>query len=333
MIRLVTGNPGAGKTYHAVRHMVNEYFTYDKDSDMYFKKKEKKDVTIFANIEGLQLDHIDLKEAIERSGKGVEGFFTEGYQKQISKKYKKIVYIIDECQRYFPKRFKETETMFYFEYHRHLGHDIYLISQDRFRVCREISSLADFEIRAVKRTLSIFGEMKYNVLSDGEIIDRKVVKPNKRIFKLYKSMVATENEKIKNPFLKYIIVPILSLAISIPIFLHLLKPSESNAKQTESTEILAPQPGQREKNKIKNKKTYKKNGPVDRWVRAKGVVHIDNVVYRILDPDTNELLPPSMIKYPKKMIGRDCFLYMPVEEKEEKIDSFNNRYYARQNKY
>lgn len=208
-IRLITGIPGSGKTYFAVKHLADNYCTYDKESNEYTLKK---DVTIITNIDSLILPHINLDEAIKSSGQGVAGFFTVEYQEKISRKYSSIVYLIDEAQRWFPRRNKLTsDTWYYFEYHRHLGHDVYIVTLDRKLVAENITLLVEYEIRAAKRLTSIMGELRYLVKSDGEIIDRKSIKPLKSVFNLYKSMDGKETEKIKNPLRKIAIALIIAI--------------------------------------------------------------------------------------------------------------------------
>jgi len=201
-IRLITGVPGAGKTYLAVNHLVSNYCVYDKDFDDY--KLKDSSTTIITNIDSLTLPHISLSDAITKSGLTLETFFTKDYQEKISKKYSHIIYLIDEAQRFFPRKNRiNAETWFYFEYHRHLGHDIYIITQDRKLIAENIQLLVEIETRATKRILSVAGELRYLVKSDGEIIDRKVLRRQKKIYNLYKSMDAKETEKLKNPLLKY----------------------------------------------------------------------------------------------------------------------------------
>ena len=194
-IRIITGAPGGGKTFYAVKHLRDNYLTK--------AGKVKKGHTIISNVEGLKVPHIDLDEAIKASKKDVNGFFTVDYQKKITEKYPGIVYMIDEAQKYFHKRFYDKESFFYFQYHRHIGHDIYLICQSSVSIPTDLRVLAEHEIHAVPRMLSIFGEFKYRVISGNQTVDHKMLRKNKAVFRLYKSMDYNESEKIRNPFIKY----------------------------------------------------------------------------------------------------------------------------------
>ena len=159
-IWLFTGGLGSGKSYLTVVTLAKTYFDYNKETG-YFKKKEQyKDLQIISNIEGLQLDHISLDKAINASGLTLKQFFTVDYQQKILRKYKRILYVIDEVQGIFRKRFYDDDVFFFFEKSRHDGFDFYLITQNKYRIPREISDLAETEIRAIKRTLLIAGELK-----------------------------------------------------------------------------------------------------------------------------------------------------------------------------
>lgn len=204
-IQFITGAIGGGKTYYAVSEILEKHFKYNKKTDQY---ENTSGYTIISNIDGLTLGHLDLNAVIEKSGKGVKGFFKKDFQTKIAEKYPKIVYAIDEAQAIFDKRFYDKETFFYFQYHRHIGAaeaDIYILSQDRSLVAREIRILAEYEIRAVKRSLSLVGELKYNVLSDGVIVDRKIKKISKKVYNCYRSTANAQTKKIINPFRKYLV--------------------------------------------------------------------------------------------------------------------------------
>lgn len=215
-IRLITGVPGSGKSYYAVHHLLKTYFKFDSKIDEWIPVS---DFVIFTNIDQLTLPHVDIEDACKKSGLTVEQFFTVEYQEKIKSKYPHIVYLIDEAQRFFPYRNKiNKNTWFYFEYHRHLGHDIYIITQDKRLVANNITLLAETEIRAAKRTFSVFGEFRYLIKADNDIVDRFTVKPSKRVFNVYKSFDSKTSEKIINPYRKYIIFCLVSICVLFYFF-------------------------------------------------------------------------------------------------------------------
>lgn len=201
-IKLITGIPGSGKSYYAVHHLLKNYFIWNESLQQY-QPKEK--ITIITNIDSLTLDHINLDLAIKESGKTLYEFFTVPFQEKIQKKYPKIIYLLDEAQRFFPYRDKiPKETCFFFEYHRHLGVDVYIITQDKKLVSQNVTLLIENEIHAIRRSLSIMGEFRYLIKSGQEIQDRFTLRKDQKVFRVYKSMDKKEIEKVSNPFMKYI---------------------------------------------------------------------------------------------------------------------------------
>ena len=198
-VRIIEGVPGSGKTYYAVHHVADTYF--EKQSDGRYELV--KEVEIITNIDSFQPEHLDLKVLIKDAG-GVKHFFAESYQKELTQKIgKPIVYIIDEAQKYFRKGARDLDDVYsYFEYHRHFGHDVYLITQNSKKLPPDIALLCEYIIVAAPRTRSVLGEFKYKWLSDGELLQREAFRPDSGVFALYKSMDSKESEKIKNPIMR-----------------------------------------------------------------------------------------------------------------------------------
>jgi hypothetical protein len=323
-IRLITGVLGAGKTYLAVNHIAETYFDYDSSSDLYKKKPEYSDLTIISNIDGLLLDHIPLDLALQKSNKTIETFFTTSNQEKIGKKYPKIIYFIDEAQQYFRNRFYNNDVFAYFEYCRHLGHDIYLITQHRKKLAWDIQDLAEYELRAVPRTLSFAGELKYNMIVNGDIVERKGVKPKKRIYQLYKSMNIKETEKQKKPLIKYIAVPLFLLIPSswflISQFQKKLDPPPENKNIHTQSEIKTP---------IQTVNTPKNSEPIifpsDVWISIDGVIKINNRIYKVLDPITGELVSITSLTVPVRIQAGKVQVRMPldyvIQKRESETDS------------
>lgn len=307
-IRLITGVPGAGKTYLALKTLLDDYFKWDKKEKGFVPKKE---ITIITNIDSLDLDHINLDDAIRASKKNIEGFFSVEYQEKITNKYKRIVYVIDECQRFFDRRFYNKDVFYYFEYHRHLGHDIYLVTQDRMKIAKDISLLCETEIRAVKRTLAIAGEFKYNVLSDGIIIDRKICKPKKYIFALYRSSSGKESKKIKNPVIKILVVVTVMCAVSFWCLKNRLW-AHVQEKPTEQIRSDIISKGHNQTEIVETKKL----NPIDdyRWYRLQGTAFINGQLTHILDPETNLLIHPSESRFRLKITPKHkVYAHLPPD--------------------
>lgn len=227
-IKIVTGVPGAGKSYYIVNHIAENYC--EKFGDTFKLKPGYKIVT---NVEGLLLDVDDFDQVVERAG-GVKKFFNVKVQEEITEKYKKenikIVYIIDEAQSYFDRRFYDKEVFFFFQKHRHMGLDIYLLTQHSNLLPKDLIQLSEFEIRAVPRSVS-FGNFCYAKKVCNQKINTIMIRRKKHIFALYKSMSQRETEKIKNPFLKWLVILPLLIVFSIFSVIKQFSPEKVEASQ------------------------------------------------------------------------------------------------------
>lgn len=216
MIVLLTGVPGSGKSYMAVK-MISDLL-------------KNKDNVVLSNIENFRIDrwklyrdyqinrisdttfisiesgeYIDITKELTHLG---SSFFNyNNIKKYLSnEKFKnKNVYIfIDECQRFFPRWYKDTDVIYFFDYHRHLGINIYLISQSINKISPDIVALAEYELRAVPPSLKFKNMFVYKRIISGDIIGRQILKKDKRIFSLYKSF-DVNNDITKVPYFVYFI--------------------------------------------------------------------------------------------------------------------------------
>jgi len=217
MIVLYTGVPGSGKTYLAVKSIADllknpnnvvisnvEGFRFERFKLFRDYQIKKISDETFINVECGQ--YIDITKELVKRG---SSFFDYTQMKKFLEPFKdKNVFIfIDECQRYFPKWFKDSEVIYFFDYHRHLGLDIYLISQSSYKICPDIVHLTEYELRAVPSSLKFKNMFVYKRLINNDILGRQVLKRDKRIFSLYKSF-QVQNENIQMP----------KILFAIPVF-------------------------------------------------------------------------------------------------------------------
>lgn len=228
-LRVIDGVPGSGKTFYAVWHLALNYFKKDDKTGVY---ELSRDCIIITNIDGFKPDHINLNEEIDKAGAlalekiessdlsdrqkeaardkldPVAEFFSYEYQEQYKEGKPQIVYVIDEAQRFFRKglerALREKRVFDYFEYHRHWGQDIYLVTQNVKKLPSDIVYLPEYIITSLPRVRSIGIGFKYHWISSGEVIKKEVRRPDQGVFALYKSMDVAESEKITNPMLKTI---------------------------------------------------------------------------------------------------------------------------------
>lgn len=322
MIFIVTGKPGAGKTYLLLHLLTTLYYHFNDKLQKWIinlhpDEDNQKPYTIISNIEGLLLPHIDLDNYIKKCGVPVLKFFTEPYQKQIAEKYPNVIYIIDECQRYFDQKMNDTDCLYFFEHHRHLGIDIYLMAQTYERINRNIRGLEYKRYHAITRMMSLFGEFSYSIISDKEKVDTKIVRKNKKLFELYKSRERKEITKSKNPFIKYFIISIIVALLSLYFFKTTFLDSGKKKLEEKKKDIKTVQTlnKNQKQNNTKNKKEHEiPNDDIKYYYNLSTVsvynteTHKTKVMY--VDQKLNIMLPISIIKYP--IIQRSPGRYLVV---------------------
>jgi hypothetical protein len=212
-IVIITGAPGSGKTYYAVNHLLRKHFFYDKVLHEYMPKHR---LSLVTNIDSFRLDHVSLSEVLTRTP--LETFFTVEHQVEFLKERPGLVYIIDEVQQFFNVRFSCNEVLYFFEYHRHLGIDFYLICPDDENLARRLRTLAEFVIKAKNRSARVLSEFRYTKFIQGEKVGMVVLRPSLDVFRLYRSMMKSEGSKVKSFVRKYFVVAGVGM-IALPLCL------------------------------------------------------------------------------------------------------------------
>jgi zona occludens toxin (predicted ATPase) len=217
-IKHITGVPGTGKTYFAINDVILRYYKFS-DAHIewqYDDAKTKKPVLIYTNIENLKLTHINIDNYCSSHNIDVYTFFTTDYwEKHIEYSKYQIVVILDEAQRYFPSSFRLRGTpnpgenpLYWFQYHRHYGADVYVITQTYDAICRHVVQLAEYEIHAITKVYSVGNSFRYvfrTGLQPDDIVARKTLRYDKRVGMLYQSFMSdSDDSKRPKPLRKYI---------------------------------------------------------------------------------------------------------------------------------
>ena len=190
MITLVEGVIGSGKTYFVVFELLRKYFRWDENEVRYIPLSD--DVEIYTNIDGFV--HGKSLTMVLSSVGGVENFFTVPVQEKLTNS-KRHVYVIDEAQMYFGRKFYNKPVFDFFQWSRHFGIDMYLITQDVYSLVRELQNLNEHHIKVVRRSYSMLGEFRYNFMSGYDVIKRKTLRADPKVFKQFRSTL-TEGEGV-----------------------------------------------------------------------------------------------------------------------------------------
>ena len=220
MITLIEGMPRAGKTYYAVQDVLKKYYNFDEVSLKWVKKDENTEV--FSNVDRFLVSR-DLLVEIKKAG-GVKVFFSNDFQKVYSRE-KRHVYIIDEAQSpmFFHRKFIDIEVFYFFQYHGHFAIDIYLITQDVGSLARELQSINEYHIKAVRRSYAFGNEFRYNFMVGNEIFRKRVLKKDLRVFSAYRSTVDVAGQKGQSFSKRYYIYVIGFVFMAVIGFYVMLK--------------------------------------------------------------------------------------------------------------
>jgi len=202
-IELITGAPGTGKTYYSITRILDEFVG----------------LTLITNIDGIKLPHIGLQGMLDRAG-GVDAFFDYAYQEKLP--FRDVLYVLDEAQIFFPKKYYNERVFNYFQRHRHLGHHILLITQNSQIIPYQLVALCDFETYFMPQKISMIGELSYKTITPagGPPRDCPITRIRKRkdVFKYYKSTSSLSKVKISGIYTKRFVWLFIFLAVGVFFF-------------------------------------------------------------------------------------------------------------------
>jgi hypothetical protein len=240
MLRLVTGKPGSGKSYYAVSYLTKQYCEFDHISNEWVLKP---DYLVISNIDNLRVDHWNLQKLID--DKGLENIFSVDFVEPLAKQYKRIIFIVDECQRYFPAKLETklpNSVWFFFEYHRHYGIDLILCSQHASSVSRRIVNIAETYIEAAPQTLRLGSYFRYSLVdvTTGDKLSRSVIKPDPRVYLAYRSAnVDTGLERPKSYATRIAILGIVGVSAGLYAMVYVAKNVIGGAGSVSNTHSVA----------------------------------------------------------------------------------------------
>lgn len=238
MLELDYGVPGSGKSYKAV-NLIYQSFVNEKSEN--FNKYER----FYCNIaefkfdsfngQGLKLVPPDFIAKVSQLRLiAVAG----GSETEILKKAREFdlldcLIVWDEAQTFFSK--KNDVLLWWVEYHRHLYQDIILIAQSPDRILSCYKDLGDLHFKAVPPSLRVSNSLQYKrfvtpQLYKKSVIDTISLKPDPKIFALYKSGA---NEKPKKVIYKFIIIAVVLAVVVALIFSFVGRRFSGDSNQTQ----------------------------------------------------------------------------------------------------
>jgi zona occludens toxin len=201
MIICFEGTPGSGKSYEAVKKIIDNL---------------RNGRTVYTNIEGMAKGYNDEQREMVKTVTGMDDYeFNKRLihleNSQVPEYWKHVkpgaLIVIDEAQNFFNARDWQTEKNkqcnAWCSTHRHHGFDVVFITQDIARLDSAVRSLMEWTYRF--RKMNFFGGLTqqkyicYSYAGDGQ--GKQLAKPNIRtydpmIFKCYSSYVAKDIKEL-----------------------------------------------------------------------------------------------------------------------------------------
>jgi zona occludens toxin (predicted ATPase) len=233
-IVFITGSPGAGKSYYAVKRIVEDL---KKDTNLVVSNIDGLDRAKLSFYLGKEVNNLwTLDEFLATvlsfcnlhyDGNYRNAFLTilnvDYWKRFILPKlfgelgYRKVIFYLDEFQSIIDEDTELTQLQkFFFDYHRHLGLDFYIITQSIQRMNKAIRNLVEIELRLV--SLRIFGISNMAVLKTiigGVPVKKTVIKYDPKIFALYRSALVEHMKGVKGkpPVMLFVAIAVALFAI------------------------------------------------------------------------------------------------------------------------
>lgn len=233
-IVFITGTPGAGKSYYAVKRIVEDI---KKDTNLVVSNIDGLDRVKLSFYLGKEVNNLwTLDEFLATvlsfcnmhyDGNYRNAFLTvlnvDYWKRFILPKlfgelgYRKVIFYLDEFQSIIDEDTELTQLQkFFFDYHRHLGLDFFIITQSIQRMNKAIRNLVEVELRLIN--LRIFGISNMVVLKTiigGVPVKKTIIKYDPKIFVLYRSALVEHMKGVKGkpPFMLFVAVAVALFSI------------------------------------------------------------------------------------------------------------------------
>jgi len=209
MISIVYGVPGSGKTYYSVWWLKKRVL---EDGDVFFRVRS--DRLLITNLR-LRLDSEEGYIYVEDPHELAKYMDVDFWKSKLPYlQGKKVVFVIDEAQRFFHFYGSDSKVLYFLQYHRHLGVEILLITQTPRSIPQKVFELCEFVVESVPRSVNPFSwkYFRYRVLHPldrHEVLRRFHLPHDPAIFYLYNDVLYSldgEEERPSNVFLRYYVV-------------------------------------------------------------------------------------------------------------------------------
>lgn len=247
-ITYITGIPRSGKSYYAV------YRLWDLFINPKSKNKNEKIEFAYTNINKFKFDknskilpfdfnifEMQLNE-LYRIYKMVDGKNDDLLiQKAKELKIYDALFIIDEAHNFLND--KENEILkWWLTYHGHLGHEIWLITQDLSLIATGYKSVAEFFYKAIPLSKRLFTKkFRYTQYSSYKMYEKDFISSFnipmiKEVFELYHSGSLGNQKSLIHKFIYIFLLLVFILCVIFWFFISMFKPNEPKQKPVQNTQ-------------------------------------------------------------------------------------------------
>ena len=235
MVTFITGFPGSGKSYYEINKLYNITL---KNHDL-----SKSIEVIYTNINGIKFDDFP-KNGIEIKKLNIEEFYIylqESYKiyntfknsdnvdelllKHTKEKgFYNCLIAFDECHDFLSNQ--DQVKVYWLTYHRHLHHEIDLLTQNKGLVNTKYRAIPEIFIEAQPRSKKLFSNtLSYKhfasfAMRKTDMFNKSSIKTKKEVFELYQSGNTSKQKSILSKFVGIIL---LGLFLTFILFYFLLK--------------------------------------------------------------------------------------------------------------
>jgi zona occludens toxin len=254
MISLVVGFPGSGKSYYAINKIYNILTNNDKMC---------KDIeVIYTNINGVKFDYFPNSKILFKKFNDSE-FYTYLMELHIlyeinknddsvddklieltkTKGYYKALIVFDECHEFFCNQ--DKYKIFWLTYHRHLYHEIILLTQNKTLIHSKYRAIPEIFIEAQPRSKKIFNNSlsykKYAsfAMRKTDLFGKDILKTNQEVFNLYQSGNKSNQKSIISKYIKLIFIFVLIVFFAFYYILNSFS-DDSSSLSVDNTNSIPP---------------------------------------------------------------------------------------------
>jgi len=245
MLVYIVGVPGSGKSYKAVYTIFNNFSSSEKA-----KRDLKKDFeNCYTNINEFKFDLVhdtfqfDFDDFFEKISYIYAMYKDKKSDDELIEKCKEFniyrsLFVIDEAHNYFDK--KDPILIWWLSYHRHLFHDIYLITQDLTLIEAKYKAFAEFFYRAKPKLVSMNNKVfvyDYFVNSRMAMTQRAGTEKVPKIDEVFNLYQSGDNVESKNVLIKYYLISFFALLFTGFIFYFVYSHFSSSGKSESKIEV------------------------------------------------------------------------------------------------